>query len=165
MEEKKVAQKCTKKSSSCNKKASKQTFSWRNTCVRETVLCIECSKPRCLFARSTLSKEQKLELQRNIENNDFVCGTKLIDEESPLPNDIIFQEVNLNCSTPVEHQYYNLSKINESTSGQRLQFQTDKICVICCSKEDLLMQEDIENKVDCAGKKFLPIYTYCFNQC
>ena len=140
LKERKAAQKRTKKSGSYNKKASKQTFSWRNTCVRETVLCIGCGKPRCLFARSTLSKEQKLELQRSIENNGFVCGTKLIDEESPLLNDIIFQQVNWNCSTPVEHQYYNSSNINESKSRQRLQFHTDDICAIFCSKEDLLMQ-------------------------
>lgn len=167
LKQKKAVQNNRKLRSNYSKCASKVTSGWKNTCIRETFICIGCGKPIYFFVKSSLFHRQKSELQRCIESNDFIYRTTLINKEQESDHslhDVIFQQVNLSCNTPVEHQHYNPIMICKKTSGQWLQFQTDDICAISCSKQDVLKDKDLKGKVDCAEIKCLPICKHCLDQ-
>lgn len=126
---------------------------------------MECGETKCLFTKLALLAEETSELERCIEKNDFVYGKCMIDTEAESNHqlkDIVFQQVSLSCNNPVEHQYYNPVGNGKNTSGKWLQFQTKDICTIYCTEEDLLKHKDIKAKVNCKGKKCLPMSKHCF---
>jgi len=45
--------------------------------VRKTVVCYECNKPRCIYAKKTLSIRDTRALCRLIECHDYACGSLL----------------------------------------------------------------------------------------
>ena len=69
--------------------------------VRATINCVECEQPRCLYAKSKLSKEEQKEVQRIRDENIFTCGSEQI---------VSFK--GLTCGMQVDTQYY--SAITES---------------------------------------------------
>ena len=104
-----------------------------------TVLqCEECSKWRLFYSKASLKKDQKLELERLLDNFSYVCGNLLLDiecdEESVLNS--VFVKANLACSNPIEIPYYSSGK--------------DPICYFCGTEDDIVQKTD-----------FLPGCTAC----
>lgn len=43
--------------------------------VRKTVVCVECQKPRCIYAKKQLSVRDARALARLMEKYDYTCGS------------------------------------------------------------------------------------------
>ena len=70
--------------------------------------CEECGQWQLIYARKKLTRPQKQQLERVLDNISFSCGTQLQDY-SDLPqdmNDMVFTR-NLNCNKPIEKLYYS----------------------------------------------------------
>ena len=83
-------------------------------CVRRTVHCLECDKPRVLYAARKLKKTEITQLDRALDHVDYTCGTILGDyvEDSgngPEPEILskVFARQNLKCRMTVEIPYYS----------------------------------------------------------
>ena len=70
--------------------------------VRGVITCGECCKPRCIYAKTRLSEDQQVELQRIRESDIYTCGSSLF-----LSNDCIVVREGLLCSSVIETQYYS----------------------------------------------------------
>lgn len=143
----------------------KNVHNWKATAVRALVTCSNCGKPRCLFSKKELSREETSLLEKAKEE-DYVCGSFLInqdpDQNHPLCG-VIHQRIALNCENAVEKEYYNPKPTNNGKSGQRLSFRPPNICHLCASKEDLLSEDDVVKEVNSKGKKCLMTCRYCID--
>ena len=45
--------------------------------VRGVIVCVECNKPRCVYAASTLSYQEKTLLKQAKDTNVYTCGSEL----------------------------------------------------------------------------------------
>ncbi|CAC5419773.1 unnamed protein product [Mytilus coruscus] len=99
---------------------------FKNTKVREVVLCSECSKPRCIFSEKKLSREQDELILRLKEYSFYTCGGALVQYDSETV-DIVVRE-GLACNSPIETTYYSAS----------LKHYLPPVCVHCGTAEDLL---------------------------
>ena len=70
--------------------------------VRGVITCGECCKPRCIYAKTRLSEDQQVELQRIRESDICNCVSSLF-----LSNDCIVVREGLLCSSVIETQYYS----------------------------------------------------------
>ena len=78
--------------------------------VRGTVVCSECSKPRCFYSRVAISLPQLQQLTQELEHFEYSCGSPLLPTDSNL-HGTVFVRINLTCSDHVEFCYYS-SKLN-----------------------------------------------------
>lgn len=93
--------------------------------VKVVIQCGECLKWRVLYCKHSLRKEQKEELEREIDVLEYTCGSTFADiecdDESVLTS--VFVKANLTCNTPTEIPYY--------TAGNT------PICYYCGSDREL----------------------------
>ena len=78
------------------------------TKVRTIITCGECSKPRCIYANTNLTREQEFQITSVKESGMYTCGSSLLAGEN---NSIVVREA-LVCSSPVEAQYYSAKLIH-----------------------------------------------------
>ena len=76
--------------------------------VRGVILCVECNKPRCVYAASTLSYQEKTLLKQAKDTNVYTCGSELFPPNTPLNGTIVCQQA-LTFTHPMEAQYYSSS--------------------------------------------------------
>lgn len=140
--------------------------SWDASYVRQSVDCEECARPRCIFAKSILTKDEVMQFQSHIENTQFICGNPLFQEGTSNNSlaDILKNRVNLNCFSPVETEYYNPVGTNKRSA-----FRTEDICAHCCAPPsafvDVYLEKDIklQKLASTEGKSCLPICKDCLN--
>ena len=70
--------------------------------VRDVIHCMECAKPRCIYAPEKLDSETLI-LVEHIKDQDstYTCGSPLFDMESPIK-----VRIGITCTSPMEAQYY-----------------------------------------------------------
>ena len=100
--------------------------------VRDVLICSECSKPRCVYAASKLSYDERTEVQKVRDEGVYLCGVPLFPDTHPLRHSVVVREA-LNCSAMVEATYYG---------SPRVCF--DACCVHCGTSEDLLDNEEVK---------------------
>ena len=134
----------------------KTVSKWAACNVRQSIQCELCLKPRCLFSKSNISKENMQELETTEEVNQYICGHLLFPIESNhCLKDTIVQRINLTCEDAVEREYYN------PVDSKRSYFQTEIICALCTSKDNLLHQVQLENLNVTEGYPCLPLCQSC----
>lgn len=52
--------------------------------VRKTVVCVECQKPRCIYAKKQLSVRNARALARLMEKYDYTCGSLITPDGSSM---------------------------------------------------------------------------------
>ena len=72
------------------------------------IVCVECTKPRCVYAASTLSYQEKTLLKQAKDTNVCTCGSELFPPNTPLHGTIVCQQA-LTCTHPMEAQYCSSS--------------------------------------------------------
>ena len=138
--------------------AGKLVSKWAACNVRETIHCETCTKPRCLFSKTKISEEDRQQIEKKGEGNQYICGHLLFpasDTSHRLKNSTIIQRINLTCADAVEKEFYNPS------DSKRSHFQTETICALCTSKEDILFQADLEKLNVTEGYPCLPLCQAC----
>ncbi|XP_046341796.2 uncharacterized protein LOC124122725 [Haliotis rufescens] len=73
--------------------------------VRESVTCVECRKPRCVYSDTRLSCKDKTALIRMREGRSYTCGSPLFPPASPYFETLVVKE-SLRCSSTMETTYY-----------------------------------------------------------
>ena len=129
---------------------------WAACNVRGTLQCDECMKPRCLFSKSMISEEDRQEMEKIGETYQYICGHLFFPSETNhCLKDTIVHRINLTCTDAVEKEYYN------PVDSKRSFFQTETICALCTSTEDLLEQADLEKLNVTDGYPCLPLCIVC----
>ena len=100
--------------------------------VRLTVICTECSKPRCIYSQTALSSVGKELLLRALEEHEYSCGSTLLPPEHSL-NGNVFIRTGQRCANPVELCYYSCKQ----------GFQG--VCCYCADAEAHKPQEFLRN--------------------
>lgn len=83
--------------------------------VKETMLCIDCDKPRVLYAAKKLSKSELTVLLKIMERYQYSCGCclqdlKTGDGTTPRVDNLltkVFLRSNLTCTVPMEVPYFS----------------------------------------------------------
>ncbi|XP_033120195.1 uncharacterized protein LOC117119467 [Anneissia japonica] len=100
--------------------------------VQRVVKCVECGKPRCLYAQKKVTDEQKVQLEEALDGLQYTCGSSLHDFADVDDDNHIFSRVyvrkNLMCEDPVEVPYYVSGLFPE-------------VCLHCVATEDLVHDE------------------------
>ena len=138
--------------------AGKLVSKWAACNVRETINCETCTKPRCLFSKTKISEEDRQQIEKKGEANQYICGHLLFptsDTSHRLKDSTIVQRINLTCADAVEKEYYN------PLDSKRSHFQTETICALCTSKEEILFQADLEKLNVTEGYPCLPLCQAC----
>ena len=75
--------------------------------ARAVVHCVECRKPRVVYAKTKIDIRHKMMLARNISSFEFTCGAHLFPptEKRKMAISIILRP-NLSCAMEVEIPYY-----------------------------------------------------------
>ena len=62
-----------------------------------------------MYTKSTLKRNQKLELEKNLQEVLYVCGDSLADAECDDDSvlNVIHTKTNLSCNSPIEIPYYS----------------------------------------------------------
>ncbi len=95
----------------------------RAECVRATVSCSECEKPRCVFAEHKLSSEHVQELQAVLHDNLYTCGAPLWSPEHALYDKVVVRDID--CEGCIEPAYYSCRRKYQS------------VCYVCGDKTPL----------------------------
>ena len=137
--------------------AGKKVSRWAACNVRETISCEICMKPRCLFSTTKISEEDRQQIEKKREADQYICGHLLFPNEliHRLKDSTIAQRSNLTCTNAVEKEYYNPS------DSKRSYFQTEIICALCTSNKDILFQADLEKLNATEGYPCLPLCKAC----
>ena len=79
--------------------------------ARSVVTCIECRKPRVLYAKQKLSQRHALTLAIALSEDDlYTCRSPLLAPDHPLVEKVMLRK-NLSCLSPIELPYYGASDI------------------------------------------------------
>ncbi|XP_076103163.1 uncharacterized protein LOC143072213 [Mytilus galloprovincialis] len=116
--------------------------------VRRTVACYECGKPRCIYAKKSLTSREARTLNRMLEKHDYTCVCIIVPEDDTL-HGIVHTRLQMDCRTPVEFSYY--------ADNTPIRLQKD-ICCYCASPNS---EKDAEELAK--FKVVLPICNDCKN--
>ena len=97
--------------------------------VRGFVICSECGKRRCVFAKGQLTPAHLVALKRVQEDLLYSCGSCLFPEDDEYASVLVLKEA-LNCSSPIETIYYSA-----------LSSSLQPICCICGDLEVLIAND------------------------
>lgn len=111
--------------------------------VSQTVLCLECLRPRVIYAQRKLSFQEWLQLQQIFY---YSCGSSLQDIDSGSTADLqllakVFVKANLTCDDPVEVPYFSSESF-------------PKICIHCACTADLAQDTEV-----------YPTCNHCLKEC
>ena len=98
--------------------------------VRDVIVCQECYKPRCIYAKGKLSWTERVATKKVKESRLFTCGCALFPECSSYHGTIVVRQ-KLSCSAPMEAQYF---------SAKLVYFPP--VCYYCGCPEETLCQND-----------------------
>ncbi|XP_070547345.1 uncharacterized protein [Ptychodera flava] len=96
--------------------------------VRRTILCTECSKPRCVYSPKKLVEAERQSLEQILDTIDYTCGTSAIPESHKLHKVCLFE--NVTCGNSITPHYYS----------SRLKFPL--VCHVCGTPDDLVPIQD-----------------------
>ena len=99
------------------------------------VQCDECAMWRLIYSKYKLKKDQRIRLQRVLDDFIYTCGSKLI--ELQLPDE--FKDVEVrdhSCGEPIEKLYYSA--------------KLDPICIHCGKEQPFTTEEMYPQCLDCA---------------
>ena len=68
--------------------------------------CVECRKPRVIYAKNRLTERQNTQLAILLSDMEYSCGSHITAPEDPLHGKIHIR-LGLQCGTPVEIPYYS----------------------------------------------------------
>ena len=116
--------------------------------ARALIVCVECEKPRVIYAKTKLDVRQQLLLAKTISNYEYSCGAHLFPptEKSKTAESLQIRP-NLRCAAQTELPYYGSSigrkdrcshcGVTGCTINQELKKQFEKALLICenCLKE------------------------------
>ena len=120
---------------SLQKSVNAQTDSSRrellvSTKVRKAISCGECTNPRCIYARSKLSRAEKVALENLKDSRLYTCGSSIFPPDSKNYHSIMVQE-NITCKDPVELQYFSATLVHYS-----------QVCYWCGNVEEMLVLDE-----------------------
>lgn len=99
--------------------------------VRAVLVCVECMKPRCVYAAGALTPDEKRCLKPLINSRVYSCGCELFPPEHPLHSSVIVRQA-INCSDPMEAQYYSATCMS-----------FPPVCWFCGSPEEVLAEDEL----------------------
>ena len=76
--------------------------------AQDSTECVACLKPRVVFANKKEWKTHLNQITSHLEELYHICGNELFEEGHPLHEKIVTRRM-LNCSDPMETQYYSSS--------------------------------------------------------
>ena len=122
--------------------------------VKKTVKCVDCEKPRVIYAASKLNVTEQLILDKILDFYVYSCGSKLEElkvkdsDRAPRVNallDKVFVRANIVCQNDIEVPYFS----SESFLP---------ICYFCASKDALKIEEGAYPYCEsCATHKHAPL--------
>lgn len=112
---------------------------------RSLVTCVECRKPRIVYAKNKLTERQTMAFVTAVSMYEYTCGSVLLPPGHALYNSVQVRN-DLACCVPIELQYY--------TSGLGI---TSMCCY--CSSEDGTVNPDLKKKY----KTVLPVCQECLD--
>ena len=107
------------------------------------VQCVECSKPRVIYAKSRLTDRQKMQLALSLSEFEYSCGAPATIPTHSLHGKV-FTRLNINCESIIELPYYSAS-IGRSD-----------LCCFCAS-EGASIDQELKTKF----KTVLPVCNPC----
>jgi hypothetical protein len=113
--------------------------------ARAILFCLDCERPRLLFARTILSLDQNELLQSALESLQYTCGSPLFVEGHPLEN-VIMQHWTTCCALNIDRKYYEMG---DKLAGYKW------LCASC------LDSDESELAIETEEYKGLPRCTYC----
>ena len=78
--------------------------------VRNTIKCVDCQKPRCIYAGKALSPSQATALQHIKEAEMYKCGSVLFPPTHGL-HGLVIVRTTLACEMPVESNYFGATSV------------------------------------------------------
>ena len=115
--------------------------------VRCAIVCVECNKPRCVYAATRLHETEKNQLEQVVQSRMYTCGSELFPPESPLHDTVICRQ-SLNCCDTMETQYF---------SSICVKFRP--VCYFCGSPEETLSEDEC---VQTLKKQYAVVRPICF---
>ncbi|WAQ96968.1 hypothetical protein MAR_029658 [Mya arenaria] len=88
--------------------------------ARYSVECVECTKPRVLYAKSKLTERQQMQLITLLSEDEYTCGSFITVPNSSLHNKVHVR-LGITCETSVELAFY------------RSDFAKADLCCFCAS--------------------------------
>ncbi|XP_070559193.1 uncharacterized protein [Ptychodera flava] len=73
--------------------------------ARASLQCVECRKPRVIYAKTKLSQTDQIKLAILMSENDYTCGAELSPPDHRLHEKVALRP-HLSCAVPVEIPYY-----------------------------------------------------------
>jgi hypothetical protein len=133
---------------------------WKDNKVRMVAECNDCGAPRCIFSMKAIgskggpTSEQAKKVQQQIEGG-YTCGNT-IDVENFAARESIW------CGDPVEPQYYWKQ---QKTRPGIIMPAPPEWCASCydVDEDNIVPDEEVVQKRNTGGKKFLPICRDCFD--
>jgi hypothetical protein len=124
--------------------------------ARYIAACTECDKPRVFFSASKLSGVGQKELERLLEDHDFVCGGEVAppDYTFRIPSNAPYSNRALTCTDPVEKLIYS-AKTVEKSWGLR---NAHSLCMACGNDEGVA-PKDVQERL--AVAKLYPLCGLC----
>ena len=114
-----------------------------NNQIRQFINCTFCNKPRCIYSKNVLTKDEKLHLQLLLDSIIYCCGSPISTENHELHGKVFIRQ-KINCKSPIEASYFSCKRLT-----------TEIICFYCGEKEGLLVpHEDLK-------KEYQTIYPFC----
>ena len=95
-------------SSDGSKSKTVPTVSMSAQNARAVINCVECEKPRVIYAKTKFDNRQRLLLAKNISSFEYSCGAHLFPpaEKGKLANSMVIRP-NLQCAMQIEVPYYS----------------------------------------------------------
>ena len=97
--------------------------------IRCILICQECFKPRCVYAKTKLKPDEKSAIEEVQESRLFTCGSSLFPPDSPLSGTICVRK-SLSCGDPMELSYFSAILVHFSP-----------VCYWCGLSEETLVRD------------------------
>ena len=112
--------------------------------ISSIVRCIECDKPRVLHAAKKLNQQELFQLDKEIDDMDFSCGSTMKDfipedEEDSHVLSKVYCRADLGCSQPLEIPYYSSGSFPH-------------ICIHCAECDNLLTGDEASDIYPTCGQ-------------
>ncbi len=119
-----------------------------NVCFHLIVIvCGECTKPRCVYARSKLCRAESVAVENVKDSHLYTCGSSIFPPSSEYYDSIVLRE-NITCSDPIELQYFSSTLVHYPP-----------LCYWCGNAEETLVRD--EDLVE-LQRKFQTVRPICF---
>ena len=98
--------------------------------VRCIMTCHECFKPRCIYSKAKLTKDEQIALKRVQESRLYTCGSSIFPPNSACHDTVCVKE-SFTCSDPIELSYFSAALVHFPL-----------VCYWCGMPEDSLVRDD-----------------------